>query len=155
MVRFLFSRCVRRFEQRTAWLDPAYFSRWHVAASWIGGREFVERQIVAENFYAFFSHRELGGGHNHPFYWLVAALLFGFLPYSPVLPWLSLKLIRCRSNRGVSYLVIWVLVVLVFFSVARQKRGVYLLALYPALAGLLSVYLVEHFYQLDDACSVG
>jgi 4-amino-4-deoxy-L-arabinose transferase-like glycosyltransferase len=121
----------------------AIVGTWYAWATLIGGSDFLRRQIVGENFYAFFSDPVLSGGHDHPFYWLEAALLIGFLPWTFFLPWLCLDLFRRRQNPRVTYLLIWIAVVLVFYSLARQKRGVYLLALYPALAGLLGRFLAD------------
>ena len=116
---------------------------WYAWASMIGGPSFLRRQIIGENFYAFFSDPVLSGGHDHPFYWLDAALLIGFLPWSCFLPWLCADLLRRLRNPRIVYLLIWVATVLVFYNLARQKRGVYLLALYPALASLLGVFLAD------------
>jgi len=116
---------------------------WYVWAGIIGGASFLRRQLVSENFYAFFSDPVLSGGHDHPFYWLEGALLIGFLPWSCLLPWLCKDLVRRLGNSRVVYLVIWVVTILVFYNLARQKRGVYLMALYPALAGLFGAFLAD------------
>jgi 4-amino-4-deoxy-L-arabinose transferase-like glycosyltransferase len=149
----LFER--RRFSVRELRLGPGLAliavtaGTWYVWASLIGGRGFLLRQIVGENFYAFFSDPVLSGGHDHPFYWLEGALLIGFLPWTTFLPWLGAGVFRRLNNPRVVYLVAWVVVILVFYNFARQKRGVYLLETYPALASLLGVFLADLIRGFD------
>ena len=115
---------------------------WYVAAIAIGGSSFVLKQLVNENFFAFFRSSTVGGGHNHSFLWLDMALVGGWLPWSPFLPWVAADLGRKWPGPRFTYLIIWVLVVVFFYSLAHQKRGIYLLAIYPALA-LLTANLVR------------
>ncbi len=48
-----------------------------------------------------------------------------------------------------SYLMVWFVVVLLFYNLPQSKRGVYLLALYPALATLLAIYVEAAARVLD------
>jgi hypothetical protein len=114
---------------------------WYAAAIAIGGSRFVLRQLVNENFFAFFHSSTVGGGHNHSFLWLNLALLAGWLPWSPLLPWVGVDLAGKRPGPRSTYLVIWVLMVVSFYGLAHQKRGIYLLAMYPALAVLTADFL--------------
>ena len=50
---------------------------------------------------------------------------------------------RARFSPRIIYLAIWVVAVLVFYSFAASKRGVYLLALYPALATLVGTSIAH------------
>jgi len=59
------------------------------------------------------------------------------LPWNLVLVWAAIRLVRGdRENSGGRFLHAWWLVILVFFTVAYGKRGVYLLPLFPAIAVL-------------------
>ena len=118
---------------------------WYVAASLVGGMAFVDKQIFAENFIRYFGARHFHEGHVHPFYYLDLALMGGFLPWTPML---AIALVRAwRAPRQVEprlvYLIVWLAVVLLFYSFAHSKRGVYLLALYPALAALAGIYIAD------------
>jgi 4-amino-4-deoxy-L-arabinose transferase-like glycosyltransferase len=120
---------------------------WYAAAIAIGGTRFVLRQLVDENLFAVIHNSTVGAGHNHTFLWLSIALLAGWLPWTLLLPWVVADLApRWRRPRS-SYLIIWSVTVVLFYSLAHQKRGIYLLAIYPALA-VLTAGFVRH---LDKA----
>ncbi len=124
---------------------------WYLAAILIGGRAFVDKQILAENIFTFLHHHGMDPGHGHPFYYVELALLAGFLPWSLMLLPAARRLAgkqRLGEPRFV-YLVIWFAVVLIFYNFAAAKRGVYLLALYPALAALIGLYMAEELDAPD------
>jgi hypothetical protein len=118
---------------------------WYAAAIMIGGRAFIDKQILAENVYTYLNSAGMNPGHGHPFYYVELALLAGFLPWSILLPCAAIGLAKSREvfqARG-RYLLIWIAVVLLFYSFAEAKRGVYLLALYPALSVVLGLWLAD------------
>ncbi len=110
---------------------------WYVAAATLGGEAFVQKQILKENVFRFLGTTRLRSGHAHPFYYYFPTFAAGFLPWTPLL---LLALIdgsrsaAARRNPAVAFLLVWVAVVFLFYSVASAKRSVYLLALYPAAA---------------------
>jgi hypothetical protein len=116
---------------------------WYVAALMIGGKAFFDKQILAENVYTYLNRAGMNPGHGHPFYYVEVVLVAGFLPWSMLLPatLFGLATSDSRHDARLHYLVIWFAVVLLFYSFAEAKRGVYLLALYPALAALVGLYL--------------
>jgi 4-amino-4-deoxy-L-arabinose transferase-like glycosyltransferase len=118
---------------------------WYLAAIMIGGRPFIDKQILSENVFTYLDKPGISRGHSHPFYFLELMLLAGFLPWSILLPWVGIRMASLQKLRNprLLYLVIWVAVVLVFYSFAFSKRGVYLLALYPALAAATGLCLAE------------
>jgi 4-amino-4-deoxy-L-arabinose transferase-like glycosyltransferase len=114
---------------------------WYVMALILGGWRFFHKQVLAENVFTFFNSREFGGGHRHPAYYLLGALLLSLLPWTVFLPGVGVRLWRQRRQLSPHdprlYLLVWIVVVFGFYAVAASKRGVYLLALYPAVALLL------------------
>jgi 4-amino-4-deoxy-L-arabinose transferase-like glycosyltransferase len=118
---------------------------WYFAAAWVGGESFVRKQLIAENLVRFFGSSSFHEGHVHPFYYLELALLAGFLPWTLMLPVPAVQASRkpLRMSARMKYLVLWFVGVLAFYSFAHSKRGVYLLALYPALATILALYLAD------------
>ena len=80
-------------------------------------------------------------GHRHSVLYLFGALLAGSLPWTIFFPSIGAALWRTRRMIGrhdpQTFLLLWILVVFAFYAVASSKRGVYLLALYPALFLLL------------------
>ena len=118
---------------------------WYVAASIIGGKAFIEKQLIAENLVRFVGAADFHEGHAHAFYYLEGALIGGFMPWTLILAlviWRALRAPRKTDSRLV-YLLIWFVVVLGFYSFSHSKRGVYLLPLYPALATITALYLVD------------
>ncbi|MFI5353340.1 MAG: ArnT family glycosyltransferase [Candidatus Binatales bacterium] len=120
---------------------------WYLAAGYAGGLDFFRKQIVAENLARFAGGPQFSEGHAHPFYYVEAALLAGFMPWSLLIPAPASRLARSPRPLGprLRYLVVWFLTVLIFYNLARSKRGVYLLALYPALTSIIAVSLGDAF----------
>jgi len=118
---------------------------WYLAAIRVGGASFFRKQILMENVFTFLHSRKLSGGHAHPFYYVELSLLAGFFPWSIFIPGIAIVFGRkpYLSNPRIRYLIVWIATVLVFYSVAHSKRGVYLLALYPALAAAIALFLVD------------
>ncbi|HEV3115039.1 MAG TPA: glycosyltransferase family 39 protein [Candidatus Binataceae bacterium] len=118
---------------------------WYLAATLIGGRAFFDKQILAENVFTYLNNPGMNAGHGHPFYYVELVLLAGFLPWSLLLPPAVLRFADRQRlcEPRLLYLIIWFAVVLLFYSFASAKRGVYLLALYPALAAIVGLYLAE------------
>jgi len=118
---------------------------WYLAAAWVGGASFFRKQILMENIFTFLHSRELSGGHAHPFYYVELALLAGFFPWSVFIPGLAALFSRKAyvSSPRIRYLIVWIATVLIFYNLAHSKRGVYLLALYPALSTAVALFLVD------------
>ena len=124
----------------------ALVGAWYLTASLLGGDAFVRRQILKENVFRFLGASRLKSGHVHPFYYYVPALAAGFLPWTPFLVGAVVAALRNASARRdprVAFLLAWVGVVFVFYSVASAKRSVYLLALYPGAALLTGWWWAE------------
>lgn len=115
---------------------------WYLPALRQGGEEFFLRQIVNENF------RTAVGTYGHyqsPFYFLPAWLL-NMLPWSlfvPAVAFFAYRERRWLSDERVSYLLVWFAAVFLFFSLARGKRSIYILPLYPAAALLFGAWWAE------------
>jgi 4-amino-4-deoxy-L-arabinose transferase-like glycosyltransferase len=118
---------------------------WYFAAAYVGGMDFVRKQLWSENLERFMGGAGFHEGHVHPFYYLLLALLGGFLPWTILLPTPVVRAFTRLPKLGprITYLVVWAGVVLIFYSFAQSKRGVYLLALYPALVTLLAVCVAD------------
>jgi 4-amino-4-deoxy-L-arabinose transferase-like glycosyltransferase len=87
-----------------------------------------------------------GTSHARPFYYFAIQLPLDFLPWSLLLPVALPILWRwSRTSSGKTddafeiastarFLLVWLIVPLVFFSLSAGKRGLYLLPIFPALA---------------------
>ena len=124
---------------------------WYLAAALEGGMPFVHKQVLAENLFRFVRDSAFRQGHAHPFYYMEGALIAGFLPWTPLLLIVFVQAARRPRDMDprLSYLMVWFIVVLLFYNLPQSKRGVYLLALYPALATLLAIYVEAAARVLD------
>ena len=117
-----------------------------VAAPW-----FVAMQLRFADFFHYFFvvqhfQRFAAGGFNNvqPFWFYAAVLITSSLPWLPWLPWLSRLPIRQRylsdPARGPVRLLmlLWVLMVVVFFSLPKSKLVGYIFPAVPPLAFLLA-----------------
>jgi 4-amino-4-deoxy-L-arabinose transferase-like glycosyltransferase len=124
---------------------------WYLAAALKGGMPFVHKQLLVENLFRFVHISASREGHVHPFYYMEGALVAGFLPWTPLLLIVFVQAARRPRDMDsrLSYLMVWFIVVLLFYNLPQSKRGVYLLALYPALATLLAIYVEAAARVLD------
>jgi len=142
---------------RGALIIAALAGGWYLGATWTGGAAFVHKQLLAENLHRLLGHRGFHEGHAHPWYYMEGALLAGFMPWSPlaVLAAVELWQHRLKIDARFGYLLVWFVAVLVFFNFPQSKRGVYLLALYPALSGLIGIVIAEVSELRSPAIEVG
>ena len=112
---------------------------WYALALLQGGKDFLA-VVIKENFSTVVGAE---AGHPHPFFWYLLAFLENAAPWSLFLVPVAVWLYRSRrqlDQEGLLYFVVWFFAVLVFFSVFKQKRSVYILPLYPAFALLVGVW---------------
>jgi 4-amino-4-deoxy-L-arabinose transferase-like glycosyltransferase len=115
-------------------LAVAISAPWYVAAYWTDAaylRAFVWEHNLARYFVL-----EAGKYHPEPSYYFIPVMLGGFLPWSLYLPVIAHRLWRKRRelSDATAFLLLWVAVIFAFFSLSRNKLGVYILPLFPALA---------------------
>src|SRR6185312_2097486 len=116
---------------------------WYLAAIAVGGSAFIHKQLLGENLYRLIHHAGVHEPHAHPFYYEDLALLAGFLPWTVLAPIAALQWRRAPRalDQRFGYLVIWAIAVLLFYNFPQSKRGIYLLAMYPALSGVFALAL--------------
>ena len=96
--------------------------------------------------------RAVGAMENHggPFYYYILVLVAGLTPWSVFLgptAWHALSAVRPRpdqrstADRGQQFLLCWLVVWFVFFTVVRTKLPNYILPVYPAVALLTASFL--------------
>jgi len=120
---------------------------WYLAATISGGTAFIHKQLLEENLYRLFARHGFNEGHAHPFYYMEGALIAGFMPWSPVAALAALQSWKQppKIDARFGYLLVWFFTVLVFYNLPHSKRGVYLLALYPALSAIVALLLRETY----------
>ncbi len=126
---------------------------WYGLALWEGGAAFFEKQIMKENVLRFLSSGAAGAGHVHPFYYFVPNLFLGMMPWSFFLPSLIYFLYHRRSSwkqSDVTFLLVWVATVFLFYSASSSKRSVYILPLYPGIALLFGFFWQALRHSADE-----
>ncbi len=84
--------------------------------------------------------------HFKPFwYYFVSVIPVFWLPICLMLPWLfkHWKQAICMADRRIILPLIWIMLVLIFFSISPAKRGVYVLPALPMLALITAPYLEQ------------
>ena len=115
-------------------LGGAIAALWYGAAFARHGREFFD--IVArENWLRYVDSEDAGTGHSHGLVYLPLVGLIGILPWTPLLPLAG----GARRSAATTFAALWVVITLLFFSLADAKRSVYLLPLFPALMLLVAL----------------
>ena len=126
-----------------AWaLSLGPIAGWILAATALAPPGFAEAAVGENLIGRFFA----GTSHARPFYYFAIQLPLDFLPWSLLLPFAIPVLWRwSRRSSGKTddtpdiawaarFLLVWLIVPLVFFSLSAGKRGLYLLPIFPALA---------------------
>ena len=112
---------------------------WYGLAYSQGGWSFIQRQIVDETVLTGVGNY----GRHQPFYYYLPVIFYNLTPWSFLLPGLALFLFQRRrqlAEEGLLFPLAWILGILIFYSAARGKRGIYILPLYPAVALLFGAW---------------
>jgi 4-amino-4-deoxy-L-arabinose transferase-like glycosyltransferase len=116
---------------------------WFVAVS-LANPEFAQFFFIHEHFQRFLTKAH---GRYQPLWYFVPILLVGMLPWlGGLLPGLAAGM-RKEAGRHFQprrFLLVWVILVFVFFSVSSSKLASYILPIFPALAALIGVHLASH-----------
>ncbi len=151
-----FSLAIRdaRLIWRTLWfpgilLFGAFVLPWYIAVQF-RNPEFFRVFILEHNFARFGTNLY---HHKEPFWYYLPVVLFGLLPWAVFVVLALIEKIRewFAGERKLSpeatlsvFLMIWLIVPIIFFSISQSKLPGYILPALPAATLLLVVYLREH-----------
>jgi len=110
-----------------------------IAASWYMLAElrnpgYLRHFLWEENVARFATQQFKRGG---PWYYFLLVLTAGFFPWSALLPTALAESWKRSLKRQYLFLILWIVVPLVFFSLSSSKLPHYILPIYPALAIIL------------------
>jgi len=121
-----------------AWLGLPLF--WYVLGAIEGGQAFVNKLLLEENLARVVDAEGARMGHVKPFWVHVPLLIVGSIPWCLMIPAVVRYYRRYAQDEpeGVtSFLLLWIVVPLILYSMAGSKRAVYMLPVYPAIAMLI------------------
>jgi len=113
-------------------------SLWYVAITWKAGWGFLREFILRENLDKVFKPTL---GHGGPIWYYLPVLLLALLPWSLFLP-TSFRSLWKRTWKEKGFLLSWVIIPFVFFSMLGTKLPHYILPIFPALALITAQALV-------------
>jgi len=113
---------------------------WHFIEYYLHGNIFIEKVFIKLTFLRFFK----GDGEvapSHPFFMHFVTILLGCLPWSGFLPCGLFLMFRDKDRWGrKSFILLWIFLIFLIFSLSAPKRIRYILPLFPAL-GIVVGYL--------------
>ena len=85
-----------------------------------------------------------------PWYYFFPVVLVGFLPWSFLLPFVARKYWKNKLDDKTLFLILWVSLPFIFFSVSKSKLPHYILPIFPALAMLTATALVSLYRDTES-----
>lgn len=116
----------------------AIASPWYILMG-LRNEDFLSHFFLGQNVGYFLSAESR---HAEPFYFyllVLPGLLFPWTAFLPLAIYRPLSDPQSRSKDPIRFLLVWVIVIFVFFSVAVSKLETYLLPLFPAVALLIAL----------------
>ncbi len=104
---------------------------WYLPAVLMGGKTYLEQNLFRHTTEAY----RTGWTHPQPFYYYLYSFPASFMPWVVFLPGAiayGFSKTTVGNRKEFLFLSVWWIVILVFFSLSRSKRALYLLPLYPA-----------------------
>jgi 4-amino-4-deoxy-L-arabinose transferase-like glycosyltransferase len=120
---------------------------WYISMINVHGQEYINAFFLEHHIARFSSDLF---HHQQPFYYLIIALLVGFLPWTLLLGQSLYQLLRgkaavLKEGRGIwFFIILWGLVPVIFFSLSKAKLPTYILPAYPAFSLIVGRYLSQH-----------
>jgi len=116
---------------------------WYLPAVLKGGQGFVDETLIHHTIDRF----ARGSSHVRPIYYYFINFPADFLPWFLFLPGAIVYGFSKRRKgfqKEYLFLIVWFIVIFLFFSFSKGKRGLYLLPLYPAAALLVGRFWDEY-----------
>jgi 4-amino-4-deoxy-L-arabinose transferase-like glycosyltransferase len=111
---------------------------WYALCYWRNGWAFIHDFFVVHHFSRVTSNALM---HGQPVWFYLPILAAGLLPWTPLLGLMARR--KIYRDRQRVFLAVWVLLVLVLFSISVNKLPGYILPLLPAAAALMALALDE------------
>src|SRR5262249_14240869 len=120
---------------------------WYVMVYREHGAEYIRSFIFGENLGRF---RETVGEQSRGLFFYVPVISADLFPWSVLTPIALWVAVRHRDNRTMRLLLIWIAVIVLFFSLSATKEDLYILPIVPAEAALIGVLLAGFGAAFDN-----
>jgi len=158
IVGLFFLAFLRNSERFFAFLDPiglllfcCIAIPWHILAHQ-QDPDFLHFYFVNEHFYRFLDMREPRDYYRGPVYYYVHRLLLYLMPLT-LLGVLFRKRITIEKSLF-SFLLIWFITIFIFFSMSKAKANYYIVAAFPPLLIMASIYIHEIWEEVRLTASI-
>jgi 4-amino-4-deoxy-L-arabinose transferase-like glycosyltransferase len=151
LISYIFVKNDRKLLKTSPWFSGfiiilAVIAAWLVPAGIAGGKEYTEA-LIFKHTVARYAH-----GINHPrnFFYYFYMFPLDFMPWGFFLPLVIKNGIFNRKNtvdKNLIWFILWFLVNFTFMSFSTEKRGLYLLPLYPAISIVFGYYFAKSFNE--------
>lgn len=125
----------RLFTHKGIFLFIAVSMPWYLIQCILNGKAFIDQFFLKDHF---LRYKTPDSGHGGPFYYYIVALLIGLFPYIAFIPQGIAQAIR-EKNRLFCFALLWVGVVLLFFSFSATKLPNYILPVLAPTAMLIAL----------------
>lgn len=117
---------------------------WHLLVQ-MRNPEFFHYYFIVQHFERYLTS---SAGRSEPFWFFVPVILLGFFPWSFFLFFVikkQLSTVRAKqkNHETISFMMIWSIIVLLFFSASQSKLVPYILPILPPLSILTGKYLTD------------
>ncbi|MBW1971567.1 MAG: glycosyltransferase family 39 protein [Deltaproteobacteria bacterium] len=149
LVIISYSITFKEFERLKILLNPfgwliliLVVGAWLVPACLMGGKEYTIDILFRQSFGRVTKY--LGG--SRPFYYFILNFPAWFLPWTLFLPGAAIFSFTKKENnkQRLIFLFLWVILVLLFFSISKSKRDLYMLPSFPAAAIIVGFFLEKY-----------
>lgn len=116
---------------------------WYLAVSFTHGKSYFDSFFLFHNVTRFMQSVD---SHKGPIWFYLPIIIGGLFPWSFFLPFISKNLLRQYiEDTNLKLLVIWSVLIIGFFTVAKTKLGSYIFPAYPAIALLAGTFWTALF----------
>ena len=122
---------------------------WYLSAIWKGGQGYLNETL----FHQTIDRYSKGWSHVHPIYYYLYKFPVDFLPWIFFLPAAMIygfsKEVIVKKKEFL-FLLTWFIVIFLFFSISKGKRGLYLLPVFPAVSLIVGKFWNDFISDVMD-----
>ncbi len=139
LIYLIWRRSLRFIEPKGVFLFLIVGFSWYFLMIYLYGWNYFFKFFIYENIYRFTGKYEI---HPMPFYFYPVVILLSSALFMPLIP----RVIK-NYDKKLNFFIIWFSVVVLFYSLSKNKLHHYILFSYPPLAIILGNYTTENYLK--------